>query len=72
MLKTIHSKEYKQVVERLKKSRINSGLTQSEVAQKLGKSQSYISKVEVGEQRLDVIELKKLARIYKKNINVFI
>lgn len=38
------------------------GLTQAELARKLGKSQSFIAKVELGERRLDVHEFVAYAR----------
>jgi transcriptional regulator with XRE-family HTH domain len=72
MVKTIHSEEYKKITESLKKARIEVGLTQGEAAKKIRKSQSYISKVENGEQRIDVVELKALARLYGKKANYFI
>ena len=72
MTKSIYTKEYKKVIERLKNARLEAGLKQSEVAKKLAEPQSYISKIEMGERRIDVTELKELARIYKKDINHFI
>ena len=72
MVKSIYTKEYKKVIERLKKARLEAGLKQIEVAKKLGKPQSYISKIERGERRIDITELKKIAEIYKKSINYFI
>ena len=72
MVKTIHTEEYKKVTESLKKARIEAGLTQGEAAKKIGKPQSYISKVENGAQRIDVVELKELARIYGKKTSYFI
>lgn len=72
MLKTIYTNEYQQVIEHLKQARLNVGLTQKEVSEKIKKPQSYISKVEAGEQRVDVIELKVFADLYKKNLNFFI
>jgi len=72
MKKTIHSTEYRNVVEKLKKARKESGITQKEVAEKLKKPQSYVSKTEAGEQRIDVIELKAFADLYKKPINYFL
>lgn len=72
MTKSIYTKEYKKVIERLKKARLEAGLKQIEVAKKLGKPQSYISKIERGERRIDITELKKIAEIYKKSINYFI
>lgn len=42
----------------LKKVRVDADLTQTELAQKLGETQSYVSKYESGEQRLDLIEIE--------------
>ena len=72
MSKSIYSKDYKGVLEMLKKARFEAGLKQEDVAQKLKKPQSYISKIERGERRVDITELKELAKIYKKNINFFV
>jgi len=72
MPKSIYSKEYRKVVDRLKKARQESGLIQTEVAKKLGKPQSFVSKVERGERRLDVAELKQFADIYKKPLDFFV
>jgi len=70
--KAVHSSEYKKIIELLKRARVAADLNQAEVAKKLKKPQSYISKVEAGERRLDVLELKELARVYKKPISFFI
>ena len=43
-----------------------------DVAKKLKRTQSYVSRVEVGEQRLDILELQKFAKLYSKDINYFI
>jgi len=72
MMKTIYSKEYRKIIELLKKARSESKLTQVEVAKKLKKPQSYISKCEACERRVDLLELTKLAKIYKKPIVYFI
>ena len=72
MPKTIRTNEYRVIVERLKQARIDVGLTQKEVSEKIKKPQSYISKVEAGEQRVDIIELKLFANLYKKQINYFL
>lgn len=72
MSKSIYSKEYKQIIKKLKKARIEFGLKQEEVAIKLKKTQSYISKIENGERRVDAAELKELAKVYKKEISYFI
>ncbi|MCI0566488.1 helix-turn-helix domain-containing protein [bacterium] len=72
MGKTIRSDEYKKIVEKLRQARADAGLSQIEAAKLLKRSQSYVSKSEAGEQRLDVLELKRFARIYKKPLDYFI
>ena len=68
----IYKKEYKELVEKLIKARLDIGLKQQEVAKKLKKPQSYISKIERCERRIDVFELKKIAEIYKKSVSYFL
>ena len=72
MSKSVYTKDYKDIIERLKIARIEAGLAQQEGADKLGKPQSYISKIESGERRLDVAEMKKFAQIYKKPADYFL
>lgn len=72
MPKSIRTNEYRKLVDKLKQARLESGLTQKQVAAKIKRPQSYISKVEAGEQRLDIIELKILTNLYKKDINYFL
>jgi len=72
MSKSIYSKDYRNMVEKLKKARLDAGLKQEDVALKLKKPQSYISKIERVERRVDIAELKELAKIYKKDINYFV
>ena len=69
---TTHSNDYHQMLERLKQARVDAGLSQQEVADLLNKKQSYISKVESGERRVDIIEIKNLAEIYKKELSYFV
>ena len=72
MSKTIYSKEHKYIVKQLKMARQEAGLDQSDVAKLLGKTQSYISKIESGQRRIDIITLKEFAKVYKKDINFFL
>ena len=72
MVDTIRSKEYADFVGKLRKARLDAGLRQIDVAKKLKRTQSYVSRVEVGEQRLDILELKKFAELYKKDLNYFV
>ena len=72
MSKNIYTKEYKGLLKKLRQARKDSGLTQQEISQKIDKPQSFISKCELGERRIDPIELSKFAKIYKRDINFFI
>ena len=72
MKKSIHTKEYAYFVERLRKARKEAGLTQVQVAKKLKRPQSYISTIESGQQRVDVVELRKFAKLYNKKIDELI
>jgi len=44
----------------LRKIRLSKGLTQAQVAERIGEGQSYVSKYENGEQRLDLVELEMI------------
>lgn len=55
-MKTLRTKAHLKLVDELRLSRRNAGLTQSELAKRLGVQQSWIAKTENGERRLDVIE----------------
>lgn len=72
MVKSLRTKEYSSFVKNLKMAREESCFTQVEVSKKLKRPQSYISKCEAGEQRIDVVELKQFAKLYKKPIDYFI
>jgi len=72
MNKAIYTKDHKNVVGQLKKARIEAGLDQKEVAKILGRTQSYVSKVESGQRRIDVVQLKAFAKTYKKDLDYFV
>jgi transcriptional regulator with XRE-family HTH domain len=72
MAKSIHTVEYQNVLKKLKGARNESGFTQVEISQKLKKPQSYISKIERGERRIDITELSVIAKIYKKPLDFFV
>ena len=58
MDKSISSEEYAVFLRELRAARRASGVTQIDVAERLGETQSFVSKCERGERRLDVIELR--------------
>ena len=72
MPRAIYTKDHNAIVERLKKARLESGLGQVDASKKLGKTQSYLSKIESGQRRFDVLQLKEFAKIYKKDLSFFI
>lgn len=69
---SIYSKEHKYLIQQLKKARELAGLDQARAAKLLGKTQSYISKIESGQRKIDVIQLGKFSKTYRKPLNYFI
>lgn len=72
MPRSIYKEEHQKIVERLKEARLAAGLGQVEVAEKLGRTQSYVSKIESGQRRFDVLQLKEFAKVYKKPLDFFV
>lgn len=66
------SREYAEFLGRLRRARESARLTQAETARRLGKPQSYVSKSESGERRVDVVELSAFARTYAVPISFFV
>ena len=62
---------YHRFVQRLRQARREAGFTQAQVAELLGKPQSFMSKVEAGERRVDFVELQALAQVYGKPVTYF-
>jgi len=60
--KTIHSKDYARCLELFRHVRERQGMTQEQLAERLGVTQSFVSKCERGERRIDVIELRSFCR----------
>lgn len=72
MNKSIFSDGHRTLVDKLIKARKARNLRQEDVAKLLGRTQSYISKIEASQRRIDIIQLKEFAKIYKKNLDFFI
>ena len=68
----LYSQKNKNLLEKLRSARLEAGLTQVQASKKLKKPQSYLSKIERGERKIEAIELADFAKIYKKSINYFI
>jgi predicted transcriptional regulator len=58
MEKSIHSAGYAVFLKVLRKAREDAGLTQMQLAQRIGETQTFVSKCERGERRVDVVELR--------------
>ena len=72
MDKTIYSEGHKALISKLIKARKEVGLRQEDVAKLLDRTQSFVSKIEAGQRRVDIVQLKEFAKIYKKKIYFFI
>lgn len=59
-MKSIHNKAYQSLLLLLRSKRLKRGITQEQLASRLGVGQGIISKIETHERRLDVIELREI------------
>ena len=64
----IYSEEHTELTARLRQARKRAALSQAEVARLLGRSQSYVSKVESGQRQIKLTQLRELARVYQTDI----
>jgi transcriptional regulator with XRE-family HTH domain len=69
--KPIYAPDYRRILAALRKARKDAGLTQAEVAAQLERPQSFVSKCESGERRIDPAELRIFARIYRQPVSYF-
>lgn len=72
MQRTIHSSEQKQLRRLLRQIRLAAGLRQADLANRLEKPQSFVSKYESGERRLDVLELRQVCKVLGVPLSEFI
>lgn len=68
----VYQRAYLIFRERLVRARRDASMTQSEVNDLMGKPRTFISKCELGERRVDFVELQLLAKIYRKRLSFFI
>lgn len=71
-MQNTHTPEYRAFLKRLVAARRAAKLTQEAVAAALSWRQSRVSRMESGERRVDVIELRALARVYRRPITYFV
>jgi transcriptional regulator with XRE-family HTH domain len=70
--KSVFSRSYKLFLARLREARLAAGLTQQDVARRLGQRQSFVSKCERGERRVDVIELRAFCQAFGVSLPTFV
>jgi transcriptional regulator with XRE-family HTH domain len=58
MEKSLFSKEHDLFLQQLRAAREDAGLTQAQLAERLAATQSWVSKCERGERRLDIVEVR--------------
>jgi transcriptional regulator with XRE-family HTH domain len=72
MPKSRHTVRYERLLQVLRTARKEAGLTQTEVAEHFQSHASFVSKVESGERRLDVVELADFCRVYGVRLAAFL
>lgn len=72
MSKTIYRREYDVLLTLIKRHRKNSGLTQVACSRALGRPQSFMSDVETGSRRLDIVQLRDLCKVMGIDFQVLI
>ena len=65
MRKTLESARHLALIDFLIKKRASAGMTQAELAARLGEYQSFVARLESGQRRVDVVEFLELAEILK-------
>lgn len=63
MTKSLRTMGHTALTQALADARRACGLTQQDLAERLGRSQSFVAKIELGERRVEVVELVEIARI---------
>lgn len=69
--KALQTRRYRAFRERLRQARLDAGLTQVEVAARVGKPQQWVTKCELGNRRVDFVELEDWAAACGKPLTFF-
>jgi transcriptional regulator with XRE-family HTH domain len=72
MDKSIHTTDHKKLQRLLKQVRLGAGLRQEDLAELLGKPQSFVSKFEKGDRRLDLVELRQICQAVGISLTEFV
>jgi transcriptional regulator with XRE-family HTH domain len=72
MEKSIHTPEYTVMLRLLRQERERAGVTQVELAARLRQTQSFVSKIELGDNRLDLIQLRTILGLIGVRLTDFV
>ena len=69
---TLYTKENEILTRLMREMRVAAGLTQAACAEALGKPQSYVSKIEGGTQRIDLLQLREYCSVCNVSLTAFV
>ena len=72
MEKSVYTDDYSVVVRLLREARTAAGVTQVQMAKMLGKSQSFVSKYENGDSRMDILQLRTVCQTLGLSLAEFV
>lgn len=72
MDKSVFTENYKKMLHLLIQLRVDAGLRQTDLAEMLDEPQSFVSKYESGERRLDIIELRHICKCIGVSLEDFV
>ncbi len=72
MRKSIYSPEQEAFRSLLRQLRLGAGLQQRELSERLGKPQSFVSRYESGQRRLDLLELRQICQVIGISLSEFV
>jgi len=72
VVKSVFATQYQELQALLRQLRLDAGYTQAELAKRLGQPQSFVSKYESGERRLDLVELRQICEAVGISLREFV
>ena len=72
MEKTIYTRDYRAMLALLREVRKAAGVTQVELADRLGTTQSFVTKCERGDRRLDLIQVRTICELLGTSLPDFV
>ena len=72
MKNKVYVAQLSRLVSLLREIRIEAGLTQVELAMHIGRDQTFVSKYERGQRRLDVLEVREICQVVGISLEEFV